>query len=166
MQYQQEEACCKCEYRGEYRNAYDEPNATERLRNSGPAHHRINAENAHFYRTNANSKIAVTRKLPRRVGASICPEFSLRSRKCLLNAWQQTGGLWIPPIFHPIPSNLFANSALLTSYQRSSSLPASRASVQHSDFRISRGKKWRCAKRPLSLWGGRLACRSDGTPPP
>jgi hypothetical protein len=35
----------------------------------GPALHRINAENACFHRDNANSIIAVTRKLPRHVGA-------------------------------------------------------------------------------------------------
>jgi hypothetical protein len=31
---------------------------------------------------------------------------------------------------------------------------------------ISTGKKWRCAKRPLSLWDDRRACHSDGRPPP
>jgi hypothetical protein len=29
----------------------------------GPARHRINAENAYFYRANANSRIAVTPKI-------------------------------------------------------------------------------------------------------
>src|SRR5882672_7953188 len=62
------------------------------------------------------------RKLPRHVGTSLCLEFSLRSRKCLLNAWQQTGGLWIPTISHPIPSDFIQfirEPALLTSSRRS-----------------------------------------------
>jgi len=42
------------------------PIVTDRPRTSrisGPAHHRINAENAYFYRTKANSRIAVTPKV-------------------------------------------------------------------------------------------------------
>src|ERR1700679_1544883 len=38
----------------------------------GPAHHRINAENAYFYRNNANSKIAVTQEVTQTLSASIC----------------------------------------------------------------------------------------------
>src|SRR5476651_427853 len=57
------------------------PDRPRTSRISGPAHHRISAENAYFYRNNTNSIIAVTQEVTQTRWRPLCLEFRTERTK-------------------------------------------------------------------------------------